>query len=90
MSADEITITLRKPIKVGEVEYTEISLTEPTAGQLRKAAKAGDSLDQVCELISLNGRIPKSAVDQMLQRDLNAASDFFARFGEASPPTLGN
>jgi hypothetical protein len=87
---DEITIIFRKPIKVGEAEYTSIDLTEPTAGQLRKAAKAGDGLDVLCELIHLNSSVPKSVVDQMLHRDLDKAGDFFGRFGEQSPPTPGS
>ena len=86
--ADELTIALRKPIKLGEeVEYREIKLTEPLAGQLRKAAKAGDSLDQLCELIHLVAGLPKAVVEKIPQRELNMANDFFGHFGEESPPT---
>lgn len=78
---DELTITLRKPITLGDLSYTELNLTEPTIAQLRKAAKAEDSIDQLATLIHLNAKVPMTVVDQMVQRDMEAANRFFFRFG---------
>lgn len=84
---DELTLPLTKPIKLGEHEYTELKLSEPTMGELRKAGKAGDGLDQLATLIHLNAKVPMSIVDQMLQRDMEAAGDFFGHFGKPPPTT---
>jgi hypothetical protein len=88
---DEMVLTLRKPITVGKgaaaIEYTEVQLTEPTVGQLKQASRTGNAIEQLAILISLNGKLPMAVVDQMLQRDLDRAGDFFGRFGNESPPT---
>jgi hypothetical protein len=86
---DQLVLTLRKPISLGELQYAEITLTEPTVAQLRKAAKAGDAIDQLATLIHLNAAVPMTVVDRMVQRDLDAAGDFFGRFSGASPTTPG-
>jgi len=78
---DTITITFARPIKIGEVEYTDITLTEPTAGQLVKSSKAGNNLEQLVSLINLNAAVPLGVVERMKQRDLNACDRFFGRFG---------
>ncbi len=83
----ELTIPLPAPIKMGEHEYTELKLSEPTVGELRKAGKAGDGLDQLATLMHLNGKLPLSIVDQMPQSVMEAAADFFGRFGKPSPTT---
>jgi hypothetical protein len=90
---EELVLTFRKPIFLGKgdkaAEYLEVTLTEPTTGQLRVASKAGGSIDVLAVLIHLNAKVPMGVVDQMLQRDLDRAGDFFARFGSESPQTSG-
>ncbi len=77
---DELVITFSTPIQLATLEYTEIKLTEPTMGQMRRASKAGTGLDQLALLIALNASVPPSMVDRMLQRDIEKAGDFFAQF----------
>ena len=83
----ELTVTLSKPIKLGEIEYAELKLSEPTMKELRTSGKAGDGLDQLAMLIHLNARVPMAVVDSLCQRDIKVCDAFFARFAAVSPPT---
>jgi hypothetical protein len=85
--AETITITFARPIKLGEVEYTDITLTEPTAGQLIKSSKAGNSLEQLVSLINLNAAVPMGVVERMRQRDFGRCDRFFLQFDRASQVT---
>lgn len=91
MYQDELTITLRKPVTIGEgdkaVEYTEITLVEPTAGQIEQATKAGSEMGVGIELIRLVAKVPRKVVEQMGVRDLTEANSFLAHFSEDSPAT---
>lgn len=87
---DELTLVLRKPISVGDQQYAELQLSEPTAKQLREAEKAGGATDQMVKLISLNAKVPLSVVDGMVQRDLSRAASFFGHFGDPSSPSTGS
>ncbi len=82
---DELILKLRKPLKLGDIEYPQLTLTEPTLGQLRKATASGGALDQLATLIHLNAKVPPSVVDLLSQRDMEAANDFFSRFSGVSP-----
>jgi len=86
MLADEKTITLRKPLKVGDVTYDHLDLREPTAKDLAEASKAGNDVEQAIALISRIAKVPKIAIDQLSQRDLKEAADFFDRFNDVSRP----
>ena len=77
---DELVLELSKPISIGEQTYESITLTEPTAGQLIESGKAGTPMEQIAKLINLNGKVPASVVNRMLQRDFDKASDFFGHF----------
>ncbi len=81
---DELVITLIKPVKLADLEFSELKLTEPTMGQLRTASKAGGPLDQLALLIAVNASIPQPAVDRMVKRDIERAGDFFAQFESPS------
>lgn len=78
---DTLVLDLRQPIKVGEVTYTELHLSEPTVKQLREAEKAGSPIDQLATLVRLNAAVPAGVVDQIRQRDLGVAGAFFGHFG---------
>jgi hypothetical protein len=91
---DEKTITLRKPVKLGDIEYTKLDLREPTAGELEKATKAANQMGVVINLIQLVAQVPRRVVEGLCQRDLKDASDFLEAFssedqitGETSSPT---
>jgi hypothetical protein len=77
---DELVITFREPIMLVDLEFAEITLTEPTMGQMRKASKAGGPLDQLAHLIAFNASVPPAVVDKMRKRDIERAGDFFAQF----------
>lgn len=82
----EKTIPLRKPVKLGEVEYPELKLCEPTAGQLEKATRAGTTTTGVViELISLVAKVPRKVAEDLCQRDFSEATDFFAQFSIFQP-----
>jgi hypothetical protein len=82
---DTATVTLVKPVTLGELEYSELKLSEPTAEQLVAAEKVAGATASLVELIHLNAAIPRKVAGQLRQRDLQAAAGFFARFGETSP-----
>ena len=81
---EEKTLTLRKPVKIGEIVYDSLALREPTAGELSKANKQADPIDSMILLISLVAKVPKTAIEQMTQRDLEDAADFLGGFGSDS------
>ena len=80
MNEDEITITLRKPVEHGGVEHNELTLREPTAGELEKCSSAATSVGQVINLISTIAKVPRKVAESLCQRDLQDASAFFNRF----------
>ena len=83
------TVTLRKPVSLGPVQYTELPLEEPTAKQLIAARKAGIPEEQIAALISLSAKVPPAVVDQLCQRDFEECADFLVRFGGDAWKTPG-
>jgi hypothetical protein len=82
----EKALTLRKPVKLGDVEFTELKLCEPTAGQLEKATRAATtSTGVVIELISLVAKVPRSVAESLCQRDFAEGVDFFGQFSSFQP-----
>lgn len=77
---EEKTLVLRKPVKLGDAEYTSLDLREPTAGELSKASKAGGNVDIAIALISLIAKVPRGAVEKLSQRDFQEAADFLGSF----------
>ena len=77
---DDLVLELRSPIQIGEMVYTSIELSEPTGAQLVAAGKAASSFEGLLVLINLNGKVPLTVVNQMRQRDLQRAGDFFGHF----------
>jgi hypothetical protein len=84
---DTITIALPQPIRLGSLDFTELKLSEPTLGQLRKADKEEKPLDQLAVLIQLNANVPAAVVDQLPQRIVDECSAFFGRFASDSQTT---
>lgn len=83
----EKTITLRKPVTLGEVIYTTLDLREPTAGELEKASTAACNLGVVMNLVSVVAKVPRRVVESLCQRDLKEAGDFLDGFSTADPET---
>lgn len=90
---DEKTITLRRPVILGKgdkaVEYTQLDLREPTAGELEKASKATTQVGVALNLISMIAKVPRTVVEGMCQRDLKEASDFLGSFNDDDRETGG-
>ncbi len=84
---EEKTITLRKPVKIGDIIYDHLDLREPTAKELADATKAGNDIEVAIALISRIAKVPRTVGEQLCQRDLKEASSFFDRFNMEPPPT---
>jgi hypothetical protein len=84
---EEKVIVLRKPVMLGNVTYAELALREPTAGELSKASKTGNSIDTGISLISQIAKMPRGAVEQLCQRDFQEANDFLGSFTVDGPET---
>jgi hypothetical protein len=82
---DTKTITLRKPVALGDVTYATLDLREPTAGELEKASAATTNMGVVINLISLVAKVPRKVAEGLCQRDLKDAGDFFDRFNASEP-----
>ncbi|QNK65762.1 phage tail assembly protein [Variovorax sp. PAMC26660] len=87
MEQDEITITLRKPVKLGDMTYEKLELREPTAGELEKASSATTNMGVVINLIQLVAKVPRKVVEGLCQRDLKEAGDFLEAFSEGDQTT---
>lgn len=87
MNTDEKTLTLRKPVKLGDLEYTTLELREPTAAELEKASAASSSIGVVINLISLVAKVPRRVAEGLCQRDLGDATLFLNQFNDTSPTT---
>jgi hypothetical protein len=85
---DNHTITLRKPITIGEITYEKLELQEPTAGQLEKASTSSSNIGVVINLISIVAVVPRKVVESLCQRDLKEAGDFLESFS-ATEPAIG-
>ncbi|MGN6518661.1 MAG: phage tail assembly protein [Dokdonella sp.] len=82
---DTLDLELSTPIKLAELEYSVLKLSEPTAEQLMAHEKVAGAMAALAMLIHLNAKVPMKVVSQMKQRDLARAADFFAHFNETSP-----
>lgn len=93
---EEQIVELIKPVSIGKgegaIEVTELKLREPTAGELEKASAASTGIGSQITLISLVAKVPRSAVEKLCQRDLQAASRVLNSFtdGGQETPTDGD
>ena len=79
--AEEITITLSKTVKIGDIEYTELKLREPTAGELEDAWSANPVAMVVATIAKVAG-IPLRAARLLSQTDYMAAAEFLTVFSQ--------
>lgn len=83
----EKTITLRKPVTLGDLPFASISLREPTAGELEQAENSASGLSTVINLISIVGKVPRTVAERLCQRDFKEAADFLNSFDDADQTT---
>ena len=77
---DTLHLTLLKPVKLGDIEYSEITLTEPTAGAIEAALKEPQQTTANIVLIASIAQVPAGAVRQMCLRDFNKCVQFLEGF----------
>lgn len=84
--ATEMTVALLKPVQHAGETYEELTLTEPTAGQMIESEKAGAGLAALVKLISMVAAIPHGAALKIGRRDLWVCERFFGSFDQPPPP----
>jgi uncharacterized protein YjbK len=92
MKPETLTITLKRPAKVGDVEYATLTLVEPTAGQMEEAASNGrvdNGTSFNIALIALVGNIPITAARSLLKTDYDKAVIFLSGF-TSDAPSIGD
>ena len=82
---DQLTITLRKPVTLGET-FTELRLTEPTGAQMLEIDKYRGVEADLMSLAIVSG-IPLPAVKMIGARDIRAGSLYLASFLFDDPKT---
>ncbi|NNM64054.1 MAG: phage tail assembly protein [Burkholderiales bacterium] len=78
--AEELTLTLRKPVKYADQEYAMLNLREPTAGELAKAMKESGEVDMMIALIHQVAAVPRGVAERISQRDMGECARFFGQF----------
>jgi hypothetical protein len=84
---DEKIITLKKPIKVGDMEFSSLTLREPTAGELERATKHDRPISVSIDLIAMVAGVPRAVAERLPSRKLKEASEFIGGFSEDSQET---
>ncbi len=80
----EKTLTLRKPVTHAGETISELTLREPTAGEM----KGLDSLrgqDYVIKLVAISSGTPLPTIEKLVQRDVLDALEFVTGFWNAAP-----
>ncbi|OVE45586.1 phage tail assembly protein [Chromobacterium violaceum] len=81
--ADELTLTLRKPIDFGGEQIHVLELREPTLDELEKFSKEYQKNGHIAGskfLISLVSGHPAAAIGRIGARDYKAAEEYLANF----------
>lgn len=83
---EELTVTLRKPVELGSITYTELKLREPTADEWEQFDKLTGVSADIKALAIVSG-VPEPAVRKIGARDLRKGSKFVASFLFDAPST---
>ena len=79
LAPETLTITLKKPVSLGELTYSELALREPTGTEMIAVdGKRGWALD--IALIALVSGVPAPAVEKIGGGDLARARKFLDHF----------
>ena len=89
---DPYILQLRKPVKLGDVPYETLTLTEPTAEQMEEASVPHNGVTSNIVLVSKVAKIPEAAVRKIGYRDFSRAVKYLENFigpqtGEKSSQT---
>ena len=77
---DTLTVTLGAPVSDGSKEYTEITLREPTVGEMVKATTNVSGIQSTVLLVSLVSGVPRAAIERVPMRKFAECSSFLDRF----------
>lgn len=84
--AESLTLKLAQPIKVGTTDYAEITLTEPTLGQMEEAGKkAGPAFAEDIALIAVVAKVPDQVARGLPATAYKKAVAFLNVFLMAAP-----
>ena len=75
----ELVITLRKPLDLGSITYTQLVLREPTAAEWQQWNKL-EGVEGDIAAVSIVSGVPRPAIEKIGTRDLMAAARYIARF----------
>ncbi len=84
---DQKVIRLRKPVKLGDEEFSSLTLREPTAGELERATTAERGITVTINLIAMVAGVPRQVVERISGRELKEAAAFLEGFTEDGPTT---
>ena len=89
---ETLTITLRKPVVIGDQVYDRLELREPTGGEFRKMTKqaSSDPAGALIELIAAVSGIAPPIIEKIGVRDVNAAGEYLMFFIQSGQPTTQN
>ena len=83
---DTLTLSLRKPVTVGEVKYDELTFREPTAGQLENVADL-DDIKATIQLLALSAGVLPRVISALPARDFKRAAGFLDSFLQSAQRT---
>jgi hypothetical protein len=84
---DELTIVLKKPIKLGDITYESLTLRELTLDETDRAMRMDSKLSMLALMISCAAGIPLLVAKQMKISDSLKADKFLSAFTPDSPAT---
>jgi hypothetical protein len=86
---EQLTITLRKPLTLGDQTVEALELREPTAGEFKKFTKQAqsDPSAALVALIAMVSGVAPPIIDRIGVRDMNAAGEYLMAFMGPSQPT---
>ena len=76
---EELVVTLRKPVMLGDISYTQLVLREPTADEWAQFDKVLGIEGDIVAVALVSG-IPAHAVRKIGARDFKKAARFIASF----------
>ncbi|MCL9851202.1 phage tail assembly protein [Ralstonia solanacearum P673] len=81
-------VVLEQPIVVGlgrnEKKYSAITVRQPIARDLSKAARAKTTVDAVLVLIAGTSGLPMSVVEQLSEPDFKRCAEFYDAIGSVN------
>lgn len=81
---DELTIVFKKPIVLADTHYTDITLREPTVGEMEKAGEFS-GVGELIELTRVIAAVPQGVVRQIPISQFREIAAYFRFFTQGGP-----